>query len=326
MAHVFISHSNKPEDKAFTRKVEKYLSEKGIYCWVDYKDIKSGYWAQVIMENLWSADAYILISSKNSLTSIQVQNELSHMLKKGINKFFVIHMDNYYQMQSSDVARVSYHLGNDDIQGIIVSKYETDEEAIKQLYATLPKSLTCLENNPKDFSFSDDNSELKKYSGNDERVVIPSFVTRIAKHAFINNKSVQKIVIPDGVKEIGKRAFFGCSKLSSIELGNGVWMCENDIINDTPLLEACNKDGYIILDYILLQSENDGDCTVPETVRIIASNAMDGKYEMRKLVVHDKVKYIGDEAFSYCINLEEVDISPDTKVSDTAFLGCKKYK
>ena len=64
------------------------------------------------------------------------------------------------------------------------------------------------------------NGALKKYKGDEEDVVIPKGVTRIANYAFdrttaafLYGNEIKSIFIPGSVTSIGKEAFAGCSDL-----------------------------------------------------------------------------------------------------------------
>lgn len=54
------------------------------------------------------------------------------------------------------------------------------------------------------------NNGLWKYNGNEEEVVIPSYVDKIHFNAFKNCNSVKKVIVPATIKEIGESAFWGC--------------------------------------------------------------------------------------------------------------------
>lgn len=57
---------------------------------------------------------------------------------------------------------------------------------------------------------------LYKYEGEDEEVVIPSHVRRIAPEAFKNCKSLKKVTTPIRLVRIGNRAFYGCDNLTEV--------------------------------------------------------------------------------------------------------------
>ena len=72
-----------------------------------------------------------------------------------------------------------------------------------------------------------------------------------------------------------------------------------------------------------------GNCEVviPDTVEYIASMAFFGAKGLVKLSGGKNVKTIGDYAFAYCENLQEITfINNVTNVSDNAFSGDTKWK
>lgn len=69
---------------------------------------------------------------------------------------------------------------------------------------------------------------LKKYTGNDEHVVIPDGVTEIGEKAFRDNYDIQSLVIPEGVTFIDSNAFDGCENLRCITLPTTLKFVELD--------------------------------------------------------------------------------------------------
>lgn len=78
------------------------------------------------------------------------------------------------------------------------------------------------------------NGVLKKYTGNDSKVVIPMGVSVIWNGAFFDCKKISSVVIPDSVTEIRSTAFNGIQgKLKSVTFPNSKY------------LNIVNYDGYI---------------------------------------------------------------------------------
>ena len=70
-----------------------------------------------------------------------------------------------------------------------------------------------------------------KYTGNKEKVVIPSIivyndvsysVTSIGENVFYHEKEMKTITIPNSVYRIGSRAFEECEKLALVDIPNSV--------------------------------------------------------------------------------------------------------
>ena len=60
-----------------------------------------------------------------------------------------------------------------------------------------------------DFEFGS-NNELKKYTGNDETVVVPDCTKTIGMCAFKNCQDIEKIILADGIINIEYGAFDDC--------------------------------------------------------------------------------------------------------------------
>ena len=65
-------------------------------------------------------------------------------------------------------------------------------------------------------NFEIDGTTLMGYTGNDAHVVIPSSVTIIYHHAFLQCYSLTSVTIPSSVSWIGGEAFGACENLTSV--------------------------------------------------------------------------------------------------------------
>ena len=92
--------------------------------------------------------------------------------------------------------------------------------------------------------FEIEDNVLNKYTGEEEKVVIPEGIEAIGGVAFsdclsvkevvipdsvksigsyaFNNSGLHSIVIPDSVQELGRKAFEDCTNLEKVVIGNGV--------------------------------------------------------------------------------------------------------
>lgn len=57
-----------------------------------------------------------------------------------------------------------------------------------------------------------------RYTGNEEELILPKNVVRIAPYAFSGCKTLKKIVTPTKLASIGKGAFFGCDNLVEVTI------------------------------------------------------------------------------------------------------------
>ena len=83
---------------------------------------------------------------------------------------------------------------------------------------------------------------LKKYNGQDNRVVIPDGITCISEFAFDGNESVTEVIIPESVQNIDEYAFDGCYALVEIVIPDGIERISNCAFRDCSALKSiCMK-------------------------------------------------------------------------------------
>ncbi len=166
--------------------------------------------------------------------------------------------DTSQQQDPSVIPNVSYEAMIRDLENQIVelqqSQYISDaenqkelarlEELLAELKSQMPEKTPSQEEeknpdsskqptdgttpSPSLFSYtrSGESIAITGYSGEDERLVIPSMidgyvVTEIADSTFASDK-IKTVVIPDGVVRIGWFAFSGCPSLESVTIPDSV--------------------------------------------------------------------------------------------------------
>lgn len=93
---------------------------------------------------------------------------------------------------------------------------------------------------------------LKKYTGNNAVIVIPTGITAIESAAFVDCKNAETIIIPESVIYIGSGAFSGCTGLKKVVIHNGVKCIES---------------------YAFANCSNLKSVSIPESVECISINA-----------------------------------------------------
>ena len=103
-------------------------------------------------------------------------------------------------MQSQEKTEVSEQKSEDDSRA---------EE-------TAPKAEQAKAEDPEKDEFVIKFTNLEKYIGNSEHVVVPVGVKRISDNAFEGCETIKKVELPGGVEEIGGYAFHNCKNLEEI--------------------------------------------------------------------------------------------------------------
>ena len=187
-------------------------------------------------------------------------------------------------------------------------------------------------------------------------VMIPDSVTSIGEYAFSGCSGLTSVTIPDGVTSIGGDAFSGCTALTSVTIPGSVTNVGQDAFDNCSSLTDIYYGGYGTdwqkLDVSIPTSATvhfkdniygKGDCGINVTweltgdgTLIISGTGRISNYSydnnapwyscrayIKRVVIQQGVRAIGDQAFYYCENLTSVTI-PDsvTSIGGDAFSGC----
>ena len=147
---------------------------------------------------------------------------------------------------------------------------------------------------------------------------IPEGCKKIGMYAFWKCKKLKKVRIPGSVKTIEMNAFDGCENAAVVlgKWGNFEWIgpfafndCK-DVKEEPEIVEnRCEK----LIDVI-----------IPD-VDFIANEAYWGCEEIKRVIIPESVKEIGDYAFAHCKNLREVVIPESVeKIGKCAFWNCEE--
>ena len=189
-----------------------------------------------------------------------------------------------------------------------------------------------------------------------KRVVMQQGVTSIGDHAFWDCSGLTSVTIPDGVTSIGGDAFSGCSALTSVTIPGSVTNVGQYAFSGCSSLTDIYYGGYgtdwqklnvsIPTSATVHFKDNiygKGDCGINVTweltsdgTLIISGTGRISNYSydnnapwyscrayIKRVVIQQGVRAIGDQAFYYCENLTSVTI-PDsvTSIGGSAFSGC----
>lgn len=151
-----------------------------------------------------------------------------------------------------------------------------------------------------------------------ESVELPAGIDSL-KGIFYNNAKLTSIKIPDGIKEIGQDTFKNCTKLVQIQLPDSLCSIGRDAFDGTGYFQDKSNwtEGVLYLGNWLLKADKDvaGSIRVKEGTVGIADRAF-GAFMgascplLTEVLLPDSIKYIGNEAFQGCTNLQTFRIPP----------------
>lgn len=151
-----------------------------------------------------------------------------------------------------------------------------------------------------------ENGVLKRYRGNENRVIIPGDVVTISSWAFRKCIHITDVTIPDSVTEICDGAFQESLRLERVNISGRV-----------------SKIGGSAFAWC----RNLKSVTISPGVMVIGNSAFEHCSSLHHVTLPEGLKEIGDLAFSDCTGLWHINF-PDslTKIGKLAFSGCRNLK
>ncbi|MCI7494108.1 MAG: leucine-rich repeat protein [Ruminococcus sp.] len=149
---------------------------------------------------------------------------------------------------------------------------------------------------------------------------IPMGVTSIGEGAFSYCDNLTNVIIPESVTSIGNSAFDVCMNLTSITIPESVTNIEDDAfrycMNLTEIMVASNNPSYTSEDGILFDKSmgtllecpagKSGVYTIPIGVTNIGDRAFQYCENLENIIIPDSVTSIGEYTFSNCDNLTDI--------------------
>lgn len=144
-----------------------------------------------------------------------------------------------------------------------------------------------------------------------ENIVFPSGLKSIGNNAFRKCERIKDIILPSSLLYIGNYAFAECNCLQSLTIPSSIISIGCNpflyISNSnfhvscfSPLYEVDGKALYTIgKNYLISYYSKDTDFDIPKEVTHIGKCAFWG-CRVKKLYLHDTIKYIGKDAFDGC--------------------------
>lgn len=157
------------------------------------------------------------------------------------------------------------------------------------------------------------------------KAVIQDGVTSIGQMSFERCFGLKSVTIASSVTSIGFQAFYQCTALTDITIPESVTEFGADVFNETPWLEAKQKENPLVVvnDILIDGSTCSGDITIPEGIKCIGTYAFDLCKELTSVRIPDSVTRICGGAFASCWELKSVNIPKSvTYIEDAAFSRC----
>ncbi len=161
-----------------------------------------------------------------------------------------------------------------------------------------------------------DNYETGVFHDNTDitSVIIPSGVTSIGHSAFLGCTSLESATIPASITAFGTNAFYRCTSLTAINVdsNNNVFKSEDGVVY--------NKLGTEIVQY---PGGKSGAFTIPSGITSIGERAFSYCVNLTNIDIPSSVKSLGIYAFCLCKGLKSVEIPASvTNIPRGAFYNC----
>ena len=186
----------------------------------------------------------------------------------------------------------------------VSSQQQEEEVSSRQEEVVLPQ---VDEEPTKSSSFTVEDGVLKKYTGDDATVSIPSTVKEIADGAFSNSHSMTEIAFPSTVTKVGTSAFDPCDKLTKFTVDPA-----NTAFTTTEGGVLVDKSVTKIVRYP--RGRTSTSFTVPTGIKTIGNSAFYKCTNLTKVILQEGLTTIQDYGLSNMTKLTTVTI-PSTVTS-----------
>ncbi len=158
-------------------------------------------------------------------------------------------------------------------------------------------------------------------------VTLPETVKEIGQFSYARS-SLKSIVLPAGLEKVSYGAFYHCDNLDYVTIPGSVTKIEPKAFTFTKWMngfESGEGEGDFLIsgDALVAYRGNSADVTIPEGIRIIASQVFADHPEIRSVTFPGSVEYIGEEAFCNCSSLSDINLEDTSLISadDRSFYG-----
>ena len=214
---------------------------------------------------------------------------------------------------------------------------------------TIPKTITSIENN----AF---------FGSNIESIIIPDNVKEIGPCAFLCCEKLVSVKLPSSLKVLSHHLFAECSSLEFVEIPESVETIDRKCFADCESMKSLfipknvslikeypfsyyNKIESLKVDSLNKTYDSRNDCNaiietktntliigcestiIPDSVKVIGEDAFSFYLNLKNIIIPRNVTKISNGAFNDCQNLESVTIlNENTIIEEDTFIYCKKLK
>lgn len=152
-------------------------------------------------------------------------------------------------------------------------------------------------------------------------------MTKIPDRAFLNYYELKKVVLPTSLENISKHAFYCCKKLESLNIPENVSVIGSYAFRNASKLESIiiPKNVSIIEDRTFYECKNLASVEIKGNIEIIKEEAFYGCENLKTVKFNGYVKNIDGYAFEDCKALKSINLKEGLeKIGNRTFENCKE--
>ncbi|MBP3870980.1 MAG: leucine-rich repeat domain-containing protein [Faecalicoccus sp.] len=178
-------------------------------------------------------------------------------------------------------------------------------------------------------SFTIVSQTLKKYTGNDRRVVVPDGIVEIDDYAFYGASNMEEIILPQSLKLMGNNVFYDCESLERIILPDSVSYIGSGLFARCKNLKSVTLSNRLtnLNKITFFQCENLTDVVFGKNLTRISRACFEQCHSLKNVILPDSLKILEENVFDDCTALEKVILSSHLeRIGDNAFFNCPSLK
>lgn len=170
---------------------------------------------------------------------------------------------------------------------------------------------------------------LKKYTGDDKRVVVPDGITEIDDYAFYGAANIEEVILPQSLKLMGNNVFYDCESLERIILPDSVSFIGSGLFARCKNLKSVTLSNRLtnLNKITFFQCENLTDVVFGNNLTRISRACFEQCHSLKSVVLPDSLKILEENVFDDCTSLEKVILPGHLeKIGDNVFFNCPSLK